>query len=228
MKRVMPALPFVPEEIVGRPMVMLFCMWLDDPESAEGEAMVERLTSVGEPAVTGSAVIPFGLGMQRFLDEEFPDGLRNYTKEAHLKELSEGAIEALVDFWAEGMSERTTIEGELAIYGLGGVARELGEMDSAFSNRDSLWWINWANHWHDEADDEINMGVIRASYKRLEPWIGKGVYVNMLNVDELDRVVEAYGGPEKYARLGMVKAKYDPENLFRMNHNITPAEPAEA
>ena len=57
---------------------------------------------------------------------------------------------------------------------------------------------------------------------RLEPWVGKGVYVNMLNVDEIDRVVEAYGGPEKYARLGRVKAKYDPTNLFRMNHNIVP------
>ena len=226
MKRVMPPLPFVPDELVGTPLVMLFCMWLDDPESAEGEAMVARLLEVGNPAVTGSAVIPFGLGMQRFLDAEFPDGLRNYTKEAHLKELSDGAIDALVDFWAEGLSERTTIEGELAIYGLGGVAREVGEMDSAFSNRDSLWWINWANHWHEASDDETNMDIIRANYKRLEPWVGRGVYVNMLNVDELDRVVEAYGGPEKYARLGTVKAKYDPTNLFRMNHNIKPAEQA--
>ncbi len=228
MKRVMPPLPFVPDDLVGTPLVMLFCMWLDDPESQEGIEMVERLLAVGDPAATGSAVIPFGLGMQRFLDAEFPDGLRNYTKEAHLKELSEGAIDALVDFWAQGLSEKTTIEGELAIYGLGGVAREVGEMDSAFSNRDSLWWINWANHWHEAGDDETNMDIIRASYKRLEPWVGKGVYVNMLNVDELDRVVEAYGGPEKYARLGMVKAKYDPTNLFRMNHNITPAEPAGA
>ena len=226
MKREMPPLPFVPEELVGTPLVMLFCMWLDDPESEEGMAMVERLLAVGDPCVTGSAVIPFGLGMQRFLDAEFPDGLRNYTKEAHLKELSEGAIDALVDFWAQGMSEQTTIEGELAIYGLGGVAREVAEEDSAFSNRDSLWWINWANHWHNAGDDETNMDIIRASYKRLEPWVGRGVYVNMLNVDELDRVVEAYGGPEKYARLGMVKAKYDPTNLFRMNHNIKPAEQA--
>jgi FAD/FMN-containing dehydrogenase len=42
-------------------------------------------------------------------------------------------------------------------------------------------------------------------------------------VDELDRVVEALGGPEKYAKLGRVKAQYDPENLFRANYNITPA-----
>jgi hypothetical protein len=72
------------------------------------------------------------------------------------------------------------------------------------------------------------MEIIRASHRAVEPWLGKGVYVNMLNVDELDRVVEAYGGPEKYAKLGAVKAKYDPTNLFRMNHNIKPVAAAGA
>lgn len=41
---------------------MLFCMWLDDPESEAGIETVEKLTSIGDPAVVGSAVIPFGLG----------------------------------------------------------------------------------------------------------------------------------------------------------------------
>ena len=45
----------------------------------------------------------------------------------------------------------------------------------------------------------------------------------MLNFDEMDRVVEAFGGPAKYAKLGRLKAQYDPANLFRMNPNVTPA-----
>jgi hypothetical protein len=48
----------------------------------------------------------------------------------------------------------------------------------------------------------------------------------MLNFDEMDRVVEAFGCPNKYARLGRIKTVYDPENLIRMNYNVTPA-PAE-
>ena len=57
----------------------------------------------------------------------------------------------------------------------------------------------------------------------LKPWTGQGIYVNMLNFDEMDRVVEAFGGPDKYARLGRVKAQYDPENLFQINANIVPS-----
>ena len=44
----------------------------------------------------------------------------------------------------------------------------------------------------------------------LAPWVGRGVYVNMLNFDEQDRVVEALGGPEKHAALARLKAQYDP------------------
>ena len=227
MKRKMPPLPFVPAELVGEPIVMLFCMWLDDPHDPEGERALKDLVSVGDSLATGEAVIPFGLGMQRFLDAEFPNGFRNYTKEAHLDQLSDGAIDALVDFWEDGLSgTESTIEGEIAIYGLGGVAAEIPEEDAAFANRGSLWWINWAMHWHEPGDDLKNMAAIRESCEALAPWGGTGVYVNMLNVDELDRIVEAYGGPEKYRRLGTVKAQYDPGNLFRRNHNIAP-EPAE-
>jgi len=84
-------------------------------------------------------------------------------------------------------------------------------------------WLNFAMSWDDPADDVDHMERTRGIVRDLKPWIGKGIYVNMLNVDEMDRVVEAFGGPAKYARLGQVKAQYDPDNFFRMNYNITPA-----
>ena len=53
----------------------------------------------------------------------------------------------------------------------------------------------------------------------MKPWIGDGAYVNYLGADEpAERVKGAYGA--NYARLQAVKAKYDPENFFRMNQNI--------
>jgi FAD/FMN-containing dehydrogenase len=77
--------------------------------------------------------------------------------------------------------------------------------------------------WNDPANDADYLERTRKIVRDLGPWVGDGIYVNMLNFDEMDRVVEAFGGPEKYARLGRVKAQYDPENLFQMNYNITPA-----
>jgi FAD/FMN-containing dehydrogenase len=218
LKHDMPALPFVPPEIVGRRVVMLFSMWLDDAEDPAGAEMIERLCDVGEPILKASTVLPFAAGVQHLIDQEFEDGHRYYTKEAHVAELSDEAIDKLVDFWKD-----MPMEGEVEIIGLGGAIGDVAEDATAFSNRGYLLWLNFAMRWDDPARDGEYIEMTRSAVTGLKPWTGQGVYVNMLNFDELDRVVEAFGGPEKYARLGRVKAQYDPENLFSANYNITPA-----
>jgi FAD/FMN-containing dehydrogenase len=209
--------PFLPAEMVGERLLMLFSMWLEDADDREGAALIERLTEVGDPCLKVSRVTPFGLGVQRALDLDSPDGKRNYTKEAHLTEIPDEAIDLLVDFW-KGMP----MDGEMVITALGGAIGDVPEAASAFSRRQYLSWLTFAMHWDDASHDEDYIGRTREVAKRLEPWIGTGVYVNMLNFDEMDRVIEAFGGPEKYAKLGRIKAKYDPGNLFHINYNIVP------
>jgi FAD/FMN-containing dehydrogenase len=217
LKDVMPALPFVPPELVGRRLLMLVAMWLDDAEDPAGAELIERLNAVGRPAVKAMTVMPFAARVQRLLDEEFADGHRYYTKEAHVAELADEAIDILVAFWKD-----MPMHGEVEIIGLGGAITDVPEDATAFSNRDYLLWLNFAMSWDDPANDRDYLDRTRRVVGDLKPWTGKGVYVNMLNFDEMDRIVEAFGGPEKYARLGRVKAQYDPENLFRVNNNITP------
>ena len=48
------------------------------------------------------------------------------------------------------------------------------------------------------------------------------VYANVLGMEGEQRVREAYG--QNYDRLLQLKKKYDPQNLFRLNQNINPAE----
>ena len=168
--------------------------------------------------MTASTVLPFAAGVQHLIDKEFEDGHRYYTKEAHVAELADEAIDKLVDFWKD-----MPMEGEVEIIGLGGAIGDVAEDATAFSNRGYLLWLNFAMRWDDPARDGEYIEMTRSAVTDLKPWIGRGVYVNMLNFDEMDRVVEALGGPEKYARLGRVKAQYDPENLFRVNANIVPA-----
>lgn len=217
LKHDMPALPFVPPEMVGRRLLMLISMWLDDADDPAGVELVERLASVGQPCVKATTVMPFAARVQKVIDEEFEDGHRYYTKEAHVLELADQAIDTLVAFWKD-----MPMQGEVEIIGLGGAIADVPEDATAFSNRDYLLWLNFAMRWDDPANDRDYIDRTRKIVGDLKPWIGKGIYVNMLNFDEMDRVVEAFGGPEKYARLGRVKAQYDPENFFRMNYNITP------
>ena len=49
----------------------------------------------------------------------------------------------------------------------------------------------------------------------------KGAYTNMLNDEESQRVNDAYG--QQYARLAVLKKRFDPLNLFRLNPNIQPS-----
>jgi FAD/FMN-containing dehydrogenase len=218
LKHDMPALPFVPPELVGARMLMLISMWLEDAEDPAGKELIDRLITVGEPAVSASTVLPFGAGVQHLIDEEFCDGHRYYTKEAHLAALPDEAIGILVSFFRD-----MPMGGEVEILGLGGAIDDVPEEDSAFSNRQYLMWLNFAMAWDDADLDADYIARIRACAAELKPWTGTGVYVNMLNADEdkPDRVVEAYGAG-KYARLATVKARYDPDNFFRANYNITP------
>ncbi len=218
LKHDMPALPFVPPEYVGKRLLMLVSMWLDDAEDPAGAELIGRLTETGEPCIKASTVLPFAAGVQRLIDVEFEDGHRYYTKEAHVADLADEAVGTLVAFWQD-----MPMEGEVEIIGLGGAIGDVAEADTAFSNRGYLLWLNFAMRWDDPADDEDYIDCTRKTVAGLAPWTGRGVYVNMLNFDEQDRVVEALGGPEKYAELARLKARYDPANLFRMNANILPA-----
>jgi FAD/FMN-containing dehydrogenase len=214
----MSPLPFVPPELVGKPLLMLIAMYLEDAEAAEGIQLIDRLVSVGTPTTKATTVLPFGAGVQHLIDEDFRDGHRYYTKEAHLTELADEAIDKLVDFWR---AMPPGLGGEVEILGLGGAIGDVAEDATAFSNRHYQMWLNFAMSWDDPADDEDFMERSRAIVRDLAPWVGQGVYLNMLNFDELDRVAEAFGR-DKYARLGRVKAQYDPTNLFRTGYPITP------
>ncbi|PWK86964.1 FAD/FMN-containing dehydrogenase [Lentzea atacamensis] len=217
LKRHMPPLPFVPDHLVGERLLMLFSMWLADAGDPESVKYAERLCRTGNPCLTTMTVLPFGTGMQKALDPEFADGHRYYTKQFHLGALSTEIVRLLVDFWAT-----MPMRGEAQIIQLGGAMTDVPEDGSAFANRAVPWWLNVVLHWDDAACDDAYFDQTCEFAVKLTPHVAPGAYINSLNADEADRVVDAYGGPQKYTRLGRLKARYDPHNLFRINHNIEP------
>jgi FAD/FMN-containing dehydrogenase len=217
LKQSMPPLPFVPEPLVGARVLLMFGMYLGDPESSEAVELAELVTQIGAPAASATTVLPFAQGVQRLLDKEFPNGNRYYTKEGHLDGLTAETVDTLVAAW-----EPLTIEGEVEVIGLGGAMARVPEGETAFPNRQAQWWLNFATHWSDPAEDLANVKQVRTAFDAMRPWIG-GCYANMLNFDEADRLVEAFGGPERYRRLSEVKGAYDPANMFSGNGTILPA-----
>jgi hypothetical protein len=77
--------------------------------------------------------------------------------------------------------------------------------------------------WENAAEDRKNISWVRELSQMLQPFATAGFYPNYDADANPDQLVNAFGAG-KYARLASIKAKYDPDNVFRLNQNIRPAE----
>lgn len=80
--------------------------------------------------------------------------------------------------------------------------------------------MNVHTRWRDPGKDAVCIQWARDLFDAAAPHSTGSVYVNFMPEDEADRITGAYGG--NLDRLASLKAKYDPGNLFRVNHNIQP------
>ena len=102
-----------------------------------------------------------------------------------------------------------------------GAATRLAPDATAFPHRRGIH-LGVYSLWTDPGHNAANIAWARDTWQALRPFASHAVYVNDLGEDESgDRMREAYAG--NYDRLAAIKAKYDPENLFRLNANIKPA-----
>jgi FAD/FMN-containing dehydrogenase len=137
-----------------------------------------------------------------------------------LKALSDAAIDVFVGFFARAPSTRTVIVLE---HNGDSAWDRVPDADTAFGHR--CWPYNFVvtSAWSDPKDAQRNIAWTRDLVEALRPYSAQGAYVNYLGGDEgINGVHAAYGA--KLARLAALKRKFDPTNLFRMNHNIAPAE----
>lgn len=77
--------------------------------------------------------------------------------------------------------------------------------------------------WLEAMDDDANIAWVKEAFGSMTSFTVDGAYVNYLADDEADRVRAAYG--PNWARLVQLKRRVDPDNLFRLNHNIDPNAP---
>jgi hypothetical protein len=94
--------------------------------------------------------------------------------------------------------------------------------DTAFAYRDVNYSPVIAGMWDNPADNENNIAWVRSYHAALEPYSAEGGYINFMDGDDQTRIKANYRS--NYERLAVVKAKYDPANLFHLNQNIQPAK----
>lgn len=92
---------------------------------------------------------------------------------------------------------------------------------TAFGQREAPWNTHFLSIWPDPAENEKNIAYTRAIAGAMKPWTTGRAYLNFIGDEGSGRVEAAYG-PERYARLQALKAKWDPQNVFRHNQNIAP------
>jgi FAD/FMN-containing dehydrogenase len=108
----------------------------------------------------------------------------------------------------------------ILLFPIRGAASRVSPDATAFPHRGG-YHIGIYSLWTDRAQTGPNVEWVRETWSRIQPFVAGGVYVNELGDDEgVDRVQMAYG--LNYDRLRRIKAKYDPDNLFRLNANIAP------
>jgi FAD/FMN-containing dehydrogenase len=209
-----PDWPFLDRRYHGTLLANAGFVWVGDIE--EGRRLIEPLREVAPPLAEAVEETTY-VGIQSAFDESNRAGMRRYWKGHYLGELSDEAIDA---FLSRGDAGDGAIPANGGFQTYGGAIAELPDESTAFSHRDTLFEFTTSLGWTDPAEDAARIAGARRFGAALEPF-SKGVYVNALN-DEGDRGVRAAYSDQKLQKLAAIKGRYDPDNVFHLNHNIPP------
>ncbi|MFT5461126.1 MAG: FAD/FMN-containing dehydrogenase, partial [Myxococcota bacterium] len=213
--QIAPPLPFIPKDRVGELFCVLVTCWNGPHE--EAEEVLRPLRDIAEVQAENVDVVPFP-AMQSAFDDLVPTGMQNYWKADFIAELTDAAIAAHVEH-----GKRTpNVSSSMHLHPINGAAQRVGADETAFGHRDKSFAPVVVGIWPDPADNEANIQWVRDYYDAIHPHSGsEGGYVNFMSDDDDHRAPANYGA--NYERLASVKATYDPDNIFHVNQNISPA-----
>ena len=209
-----PPLPFLPEDVHGKEVVVLVVFYVGDV--AQGRQLIEPLFRFGTPHGEHIGVQPY-MEWQKAFDPLLTPGARNYWKSHNFTELSDGALNSTIEFAGKLPSPQC----EIFIGFLAGAPNRVPADAMAYRHRDAKFVLNVHGRWNEKTDDERCIAWARAFFQASAPYASSGAYVNFMTEEESDRVAAAYGA--NYDRLAQIKKQYDPDNLFHLNQNIKPS-----
>ena len=210
-----PPAPWLPKEMHGKPIVALLACYSGKPE--EGEKVVAPIKSFGKPIGDVLVRRPY-VQLQSLLDPTQPKGRRYYWKSEYLPRIEPALCEKAMEHAAKIRSPHSAV----ILFQIEGALNRLEEEHSPAGNRDARYVLNLAGSWEQASEDKANIEWARAAWNDMKSFSTGGNYINFLTEDESPERIEAALG-QGLRRLAEIKAKWDPENVFRTNRNIKPA-----
>ena len=150
-------------------------------------------------------------------DGGYPKGAFNYWKSAFLSELSDASLEIMVD----ALHRCPSPMSGLAIVPYLGAVTRVDATATAFAHRAPGYSLLIVSQWPDPRETEPNITWAKETFEALHPYLADRSYVNNLTAEDGRLVHHVWG--TNYERLVTAKRRYDPDNIFRLNHNIDPS-----
>jgi FAD/FMN-containing dehydrogenase len=208
-----PPLPFLAPEVHGTDIIALA---LFSPQAPDAVApILEKVRGFGQVVGEHVGAMPY-TAWQKAFDPLLAPGARNYWKSHNFTRLSDEAIDVVLRY----AGTVPTPQCEIFLGLIGGKANTLPPGATAYPHRNVLFAMNVHGRWTEAADDDKVVLWAREFFAAAAAHAAGSVYINFLTQDESARIHEAYG--PNYQRLLDIKQRYDPDNLFRFNHNIRP------
>jgi FAD/FMN-containing dehydrogenase len=206
-----PSEQFVPEHLVGRLTFAIFIVYAG-PEAEARESTAPLLTLGHEGELIKEMAYA---DVQCMLDD--PPGYRNYWSAEYIDAFPDEAIDL---FCQRANDMIVPSPSQQVLIPQGGMITR-GPSEYPISWRQARWCVHPFGLWEDPSDDERGKRWVHDIRSDLKPWTSGAVYLNFIGDEGDDRVVAGFGR-KNYEKLAKVKAKYDPENIFRLNHNVKP------
>jgi FAD/FMN-containing dehydrogenase len=200
------------DAVTGEGLVNASIAWVDGLDA--GREAIRELTDGLSPV--RNTIRPMYYSEVQDLYGRMPFGLRNYWSGRFLGDLPDELL---------GHTSEAFLESELAggvlFEPLNGAPTRVASDATAFAGREARWNATFINVWSEQEDDERQIETARAYSKSLDPWKIGGGYLNYATEASADGLETEFGA-QRFERLRAVKRQYDPANVFRFNHNITP------
>lgn len=207
-----PPMPFVPEELYGSLVILGLVAWCGDIE--EGQKVMDRFRALAPPIADMVQEMPYS-GI-------YPPDEEEYRPMAVARTMWADSFDgSTADTIIEYLESSDAPMRVAQLRPLGGAMARVPNDATAFAHRDRKMMINVAS-FYEGPDDRPRREMWVTDFAKALSNGDLGGYVGFLADEGEDRVRAAYPGPT-WDRLRQVKAKYDPDNLFRLNQNIPPA-----